>query len=83
MKDKIRTKIKEKQEELRELKKGFKESKEEYNKGLDEDYKLRNMLNPFYRKKYHGRTTSTMMLMEVMMTNQLQGEIKELKDLLK
>jgi len=83
MKAKIEAKIKEKRKELRELKKGFRESKEEYKKGLDEDYKLRNMVNPFYKRKYHSRTDSYMLIFEIMETSKLKQEIKELKALLK
>ncbi len=83
MKNKIEKLIREKRRELQKLKDFDKKKTEENSKKIDEDWKLKNMFNPFYKNKYNVNKDFTGILFIATQQARLKQEIKELNDLLK
>jgi len=83
MKNKIEKLIEEKKRNLQKLKDFDKKKTEENSKKIDEDWKLKNMFNPFYKEKYNPDKDFNAIVFIATHKVRLKREIKELKDLLK
>ncbi len=88
LKEKILRKIKKREKELENFKidieKRRKKEDEKFDKNLNEDFKLKNILNLFYKRKAFKEDNSCGLLLgSIVIENNIKNEIKTLRELLK
>lgn len=86
LEQKIKKKIKDKEEKLVNLKKAHEEVMKQDSKDFEEDFKedlkFFNSINPFYKQKCKPGKSTILIIVETMLQASIESEIEDLKELL-